>query len=931
MAISKNDPLLPGSSKGSKGNIGKMTALLLTSAMMVGTGIFTTLGAATEKAHSGILIAMIIGAVIALLTGINAAQLGINYPQEGGAFIWMRIFGYPTISFIAGISYFMKGIVTIGIESLGFAKYSEQVFHGVPITIVASIALLVVATINFFGIAPTSKVLISIFFTNLILLGLYVGFTIPKVKMSNFTPVFGPGIAAVLGGAGTFFWAWDGFQRVAIMANEIKNPRKTIPFAIIGGISIAAVIYLIVAGTTLGVLGASAIGKSDEPLFLGGKKAIGGFIPIVILSSAWILAFSDLLGDLMTTSKLGHSMANEHELPYLLGIVHKRLKTPQYMVLLLTVVIIVLVNLVPLRKLLPVASTCTLIWYVITNIATLKINKEKRFAWPVTAWFGIIACLALLFSLPLWSTLGAVGFVIILTGIRWLIIRVVEKSVVDAGGNWTVSGLTLAQGDIISVTAQYAGEKESTAVITIVAAAAIQTTAPVIPGTVTAVDTTISGKAPTGANVVLSVNGVAQSAVTANGGNWIVPCLVLTEGDIVSVTAQSVGERISMAATTIVTPAPSHIRESVIRKIEIPQSVDETVKVPSKSTVNPEPFQTEKPVIEEVEIAQPDCDIISTVVMTLGPSVPLKTVVPEINGTVTAADTIVSGKAPSGANVVLSVNGKAQPVVEATGGKWAVMGLVLTEGDVISITAKYGVKTLGTASTIVASAPSQTIIPSIFGIVTEADKTISGKAPSGTNVVLNINGEAQPAVIANGGIWTVSGLNLAQGDSISVTAQFGDETVNTSSIMTVAPAPLQTGEPVISGIITAADSTVSGTAPSGANVVLSINGKSKAAVVATSGKIISTGVTTKVAPAPVQTAEPVISGIVKTADTTVSGTAPCGANVMLSVNEVPQSEVAAIGGNWIVSSLILKQGDVISVTAQSAGETVSNKATTVVI
>jgi hypothetical protein len=428
----------------------------------------------------------------------------------------------------------------------------------------ASIALLVVAAVNFFGITPTSKVIIGIFFINLVLLGLYVGFTVPNARVENMTPIWGSSFTGVLSGAAAFFWSWDGFQRIAIMASEIKDPRKTIPLAIIGGILIAAVIYFIVVDTTLGVLGPDAMGKSDTPLFLGATKSIAGWRIWTILLSAWILAFSDILGDLMSTSKVGHSMGQEHELPHWFGTVHKRLKSPQYVILLLTIVGLALVNLVPLRQLVPVASTCTLIWYAITHLAALKLNKEKRFAWPIISLLGIVACIVLLLSLPLWSVAGAIVLLVILIGIRFLIIRLVQKSVVDTSGNWSVSGLTLAQGDVISVTAQYAGEAVSAAASTIVAAAPIQTAAPVISLPVTEADTTVSGKAPSGSNVVFNVNGVGQKAVVATGGNWTVSGLTLALGDSISVTAQSVGETVSEGATSTVTQAPFQNTELVI-------------------------------------------------------------------------------------------------------------------------------------------------------------------------------------------------------------------------------------------------------------------------------------------------------------------------------------------------------------------------------
>src|SRR6266702_7012320 len=151
---------MPKSANSGKRSIGRITALFLTAAMIVGTGLFASLGAATAEAGSGVLVAILIGGMIALLTGISAAEVGVNYPQEGGAFIWTRRFGFHTISFVAGVSYLFDGIVGLGVLALGFATYSAQLFLGLPVPLVASISLIAVAAVNLFGISPTSKVLI---------------------------------------------------------------------------------------------------------------------------------------------------------------------------------------------------------------------------------------------------------------------------------------------------------------------------------------------------------------------------------------------------------------------------------------------------------------------------------------------------------------------------------------------------------------------------------------------------------------------------------------------------------------------------------------------------------------------------------------------------------------------------------------------------
>src|SRR2546425_10997415 len=95
--------------------LGRNTATLMTAAMIIGTGIFGAIGPATAKAGSGILLAMTIGGVVALFTGISAAQLGINYPKEGGAFTWARELNHKTIGFIAGMAYLGKALFSLSV------------------------------------------------------------------------------------------------------------------------------------------------------------------------------------------------------------------------------------------------------------------------------------------------------------------------------------------------------------------------------------------------------------------------------------------------------------------------------------------------------------------------------------------------------------------------------------------------------------------------------------------------------------------------------------------------------------------------------------------------------------------------------------------------------------------------------------------------
>src|SRR5881397_693694 len=110
----------------------RTTAMLLTAAMIIGTGLFAALGETVDKAGSGVLLAMLLGGLVILATGLSAASVGINYPEEGGGFTWSRKFGYPTLGFVAGCAYLGKGVVSTVVISLAFAAYTGQMLQGLP-------------------------------------------------------------------------------------------------------------------------------------------------------------------------------------------------------------------------------------------------------------------------------------------------------------------------------------------------------------------------------------------------------------------------------------------------------------------------------------------------------------------------------------------------------------------------------------------------------------------------------------------------------------------------------------------------------------------------------------------------------------------------------------------------------------------------------
>src|SRR5436190_4627985 len=145
-------------------SLGKTVLTLITAAMIIDTGIFAALGIAMSRAGSGVLLAIFLGGVVALATGLSAAQLGVTFPKEGGAFTWAREYDHYTVAFVAGCSYLGKGTFSISVVALAFSTYLARVLPALPIHVVAAVAVLAVTGLNYRGIEPTSRVLIAVLF-----------------------------------------------------------------------------------------------------------------------------------------------------------------------------------------------------------------------------------------------------------------------------------------------------------------------------------------------------------------------------------------------------------------------------------------------------------------------------------------------------------------------------------------------------------------------------------------------------------------------------------------------------------------------------------------------------------------------------------------------------------------------------------------------
>ncbi|MBV9720505.1 MAG: amino acid permease, partial [Mycobacterium sp.] len=221
----------------------------------------------------------------------------------------------------------------------------------------------------------------------------------------------------VLQGAGLLFFAFAGYARIATMGEEVRDPARAIPRAIIVALGIAVVVYVVVGVTVLLAAGPQRLAHSAAPLAEALRAAgVGALVPVVAVG-ATLASLGALLALIAGIGRTTLAMARHGDLPGWLAAVHPRYQVPYRAEIALGVIVCVLAATVDLRGVLGFSSFGVLIYYAIANAAAYTQPASQR-RWPrVLNVCGVVGCLLLVATLPWPSVFVGLGvFVIGLAG-----------------------------------------------------------------------------------------------------------------------------------------------------------------------------------------------------------------------------------------------------------------------------------------------------------------------------------------------------------------------------------------------------------------------------------------------------------------------------------------------------------------------------------
>ncbi len=401
---------------------------------MLGSGVYGLIGKAAGVMGNAVWLAFAASMVAALLTGLSYASLGSRYPRAAGvSFVTHRAFGMPFLSYLVGLAVVASGLTSFATQSRTFAgyfqKFIEILFQGfresgaAPSAQVPLIYVLgfigVLTLINLRGMRESTW--LNLICTTVEVIGLAIVIVVgarfwggvnylevPRATAE--TGASGAGLAGalsmglVLQGAILTFYSFIGFEDMINVSEEVKNPQRNFPIAVMAALAITTVIYIAISITAVSVVPHAQLAESTQPLVDVVKTAAPTFpSPVFSLIALFAIANTGLLNYIMG-SRLIYGMARQGFLPRFLGVVHPTRRTPHFAILFLMCVVTALALSADVKQLASATSVLLLSVFMVVNAALLVLQRradEPKGAFEIPAIVpmgGILVCATMLLN-----------------------------------------------------------------------------------------------------------------------------------------------------------------------------------------------------------------------------------------------------------------------------------------------------------------------------------------------------------------------------------------------------------------------------------------------------------------------------------------------------------------------------------------------------
>lgn len=394
---------------------GLIGAVILGLGSIIGTGAFVSIALSAELAGSYLLWAIALAALVAACNGLSSAQLAAIHPVSGGTYEYGYQFLNHDLGFIAGWLFVLAKSASAAAAGLAIGA-ALQLWLGGPLWLVSAYAAAVIGVFTLLvvgGVRRSNRVnalLVGLAVAALLVFVVYAG-SEPAADTITVTAV--PALIDVLAAAALMFVAYTGYGRVATMGEEVQQPRRTIPRAIIATVVVVTLLYLAV-GWALLQLPAPAVNQAGLAAWMQ-----AGLWQQLVMIGAVIAMAGVVLNLILGVSRVVLAMARRHDAPAALARLNADRSSAPAAVWATAAVMVLLIAAGDLKLAWSFSAFTVLVYYSITNLAALQVPAEQRFVPRWVSVLGLVSCLSLAVFVDI--NVLCFGSAIVLVG--WLLHR----------------------------------------------------------------------------------------------------------------------------------------------------------------------------------------------------------------------------------------------------------------------------------------------------------------------------------------------------------------------------------------------------------------------------------------------------------------------------------------------------------------------------
>lgn len=346
--------------------------------LTLGAGIYVLIGKASGEAGNIVWLSFLLAAVIAAFTGLSYAELASMYPSSAAEAVYVKhAFNSSFLSYIVGSLTIFAAIVAASAVALGFAGY-VSVLYNVPVALSAGVLIVLLSVLSFLGISETAwtNTAFTLIEAGGLFFIIYLGMTSPSIVTVDYFQSQN-GVVGILAALALVLFAFVGFEGIANIVEETKNPEKNVPRALILSILITAGIYTLVAVSALRVLDWKTLSLSQAPLALIATKVSGLLGERSLAIVALFATTNTVLISLVSGSRILYGMAKQGSMPPAFARVFSRTGTPWAAVLCIMILAIAFALSGDIEIIAEITVFTIVIVYALVNISLLRLRFKQ--------------------------------------------------------------------------------------------------------------------------------------------------------------------------------------------------------------------------------------------------------------------------------------------------------------------------------------------------------------------------------------------------------------------------------------------------------------------------------------------------------------------------------------------------------------------------